>query len=305
MPRPDMVGGSGRRAHARRAGPHPAARVLADPGLRRRTSTTSTGSSTRRTCYGTCTPGKSDVPLDKIMRAAFFVPETKKVSELLREMQRRQIHMAIVLGRVRLDRRAGHHRGPDRGDRRQDRGRVRPRGGRGRAGRRRACTGSRARLRSTRSTSCSSRAPRRGMGHGGRPGATECSGAVPKQGERRSRTTGPQVQGREGPGPADREGADRAAACRARVRSWGGGRDRCVRVSSRRKPDLRQAWEARERAYAPYSRFLVGAAVRTSGGPVFTGSNVENASYSVAICAERVAAAGAVAAVTGTSRLSP
>jgi CBS domain containing-hemolysin-like protein len=41
--------------------------------------------------------GKGDVRLDKIVREAFFVPETKRVSELLREMQRRQIHIAIVL----------------------------------------------------------------------------------------------------------------------------------------------------------------------------------------------------------------
>jgi CBS domain containing-hemolysin-like protein len=41
--------------------------------------------------------GKGDVELEKIMRPAFFVPETKKVSDLLRDMQKRQIHIAIVL----------------------------------------------------------------------------------------------------------------------------------------------------------------------------------------------------------------
>lgn len=52
---------------------------------------------------------------------------------------------------------------------------------------------------------------------------------------------------------------------------------------------------ARANAYCPYSQFAVGAAVRTASGNIYTGVNVENASYGLTTCAERNAIAAAVA----------
>ncbi len=59
---------------------------------------------------------------------------------------------------------------------------------------------------------------------------------------------------------------------------------------------IRLACEARKNAHAPYSKFLVGAALLTESGEIISGCNVENASYGLTICAERVAFSTAVAA---------
>lgn len=56
----------------------------------------------------------------------------------------------------------------------------------------------------------------------------------------------------------------------------------------------RLARRARSRAHAPFSRFKVGAALRTPSGEIVTGCNIENASYGLTMCAERVAVFKAV-----------
>ena len=78
---------------------------------------------------------------------------------------------------------------------------------------------------------------------------------------------------------------------------------------------IEAAKQARENAHAPYSNFRVGAALRSSSGRIFGGCNVENATYGLTMCAERVAIFKAVsegergfraiAVITDTDALTP
>lgn len=62
---------------------------------------------------------------------------------------------------------------------------------------------------------------------------------------------------------------------------------------------MHKAHEATQNAYAPYSKFRVGAAVRMANGEIVAGNNIENAAYPSGLCAERVAIFGAMAKFPG------
>ena len=72
-------------------------------------------------------------------------------------------------------------------------------------------------------------------------------------------------------------------------------------LTDQRDELLRLAREAQQNAYAPYSKFRVGAAVLLENGEVFTGCNVENASYGLTNCAERSAIFAAVSKLGGAN----
>ena len=70
-------------------------------------------------------------------------------------------------------------------------------------------------------------------------------------------------------------------------------------ISEMKERLLERARQAQQNAYAPYSKFRVGAAILLDNGEIFSGCNVENASYGLTNCAERSAIFAAVSALGG------
>ena len=230
-----------------------------------RARTTSSASPTSRTSSGGCTTTTRPRPTERVgsvMRQPVFVPDTKPVDELLREMQHQRDAHGDRRRRVRRHGRAGHDRGHARGDRRRDHRRVRHGARRRRAARDGAlpgnarlpvddlasCSASRSRTRTSR--------PSAGCWPSARPGADR------RLGGRRRRAASSPPSGRR-PAQPDRDGAGQPGPSRPRPTSEAAHRWRPPRVAEEARAstsgvrarratlDPRRAHKARDARCAP------------------------------------------------------
>ena len=217
----------------------------ASRGSRRSTTapTTSSGSCSSRTSSRAAPRARAASRCAAACGRRTTCPESKRVAELLREMQTEKFHMAIVRRRVRRHRRPRHDGGPARGDRRRDHRRVRRRGAAGRAARRTARCASPAAPRSTRSTSCSTSSSRQDEWDTVGGLVFNTLGHVPVEGECAALDR-PRVLRRTGAGPPHRVGADpRARAARDPRR----GRDRAASERARAAAAFRSGFVSIDR----------------------------------------------------------